>query len=325
MNNSNKNKSQSSKEALDLEIENYELEDILELFKIYNTDFTEADLKRAKQMVLKTHPDKSQLPADYFRFFSKAYKKLYSIWEFRCKSEKNPNNENTEYSELSLNQSEEEKKELLDSFFETNQNLKKTKNFNNWFNKEFEKNKITTEAQEKGYGDWLKSEEIPFQDFERTTSEGNMADNFARLKRDVRAVTVFQEVQDITSYGGRGGQGFSDLSLGAPQQYNSDLFSSLQYQDLHQAHTETVIPVTEEDYENVPKFGSMNDYMTYRDSEAQQFVPLSEKQALDYLKNREKTADQDAVRRAYELAKQTEEAQKKQKNFWSNIQLLNNK
>ena len=324
MNNSNKNKSQSSKEALDLEIDNYELEDILELFKIYNTDFTEADLKRAKQMVLKTHPDKSKLPADYFRFFSKAYKKLYSIWEFRCKSEKNPNNENTEYSEVSLNHSEEEKRELLDTFFDSNKKLKNSKDFNNWFNKEFEKNKITTEAQEKGYGDWLKSEESQFQDFERT-SEANMAENFARLKREVRAVTVFQEVQDVSSYGGRGGQGFADLSLGAPQKYDSDLFSSLQYQDLQQAHTETVIPVTEEDYVNVPKFGSVNDYMTYRDSEALQFVPLSEKQALDYLKNREKTADQDAVRRAYDLAKQTEEAQKKQKDFWSNIQLLHNK
>ena len=322
--NNNPNKTKSSKETLDLEIENYELEDILELFKIYSTDFTEADLKRAKQIVLKTHPDKSQLPADYFRFFSKAYKRLYSIWEFRCKSEKNPNNENTEYSEVSLNHSEEEKREMLDSFFDSNQKLKKSKNFNNWFNKEFEKNKITTEAQEKGYGDWLKSNENKFQDF-TTTSEGNMGENFAKLKREVRAVTVFQEVQDISSYGTRGGQGFADLSLSAPQQYSSDLFSSLQYQDLQQAHTETVIPVTEEDYENVPKFGSMNDYMTYRDGEALKFVPLSEKQALDYLKNREKTEDQDAVRRAYDLAKQTQEAQKKQKNFWSNIQLLHNK
>jgi hypothetical protein len=324
MNNPNKNKPQSSKETLDLEIDNYELEDILELFKIYSTDFTEADLKKAKQIVLKTHPDKSQLPADYFRFFSKAYKRLYSIWEFRCKSEKNPNNENTEYSEVSLNHSEEEKREMLDSFFDSNEKLKKSKNFNKWFNKEFEKNKITTEAEEKGYGDWLKSNENKFHDF-TTSSEANMGENFAKLKREVRAVTVFQEVQDISSYGTRGGQGFTDLSLSAPQQYSSDLFSSLQYQDLQQAHTETVIPVTEEDYENVPKFGSMNDYMTYRDSEALKFVPLSEKQALDYLKNREKTEDQDAVRRAYDLAKQTQEAQKKQKNFWSNIQLLHNK
>jgi hypothetical protein len=307
---------------LDLDIDNYELEDILELFKIYSTDFTEADLKKSKQMVLKTHPDKSQLPPEYFLFFSKAYKTLHSIWEFRRKSEKTPSNENTEYSSIAI--SEEEKKELLDDFFDKNQKLKETKDFNKWFNKEFERNKVTTESVEKGYGDWLKSEETPFGEFGKT-SEANMASNFAKLKKEVRSVTVYQGVQDITNYGNNFGQGFADLSTGAPQQYNSDLFSSLQYQDLHQAHTETVIPVTEEDYDNVPKFDSVNQYMNYRDGQAQQFNPLSEQQALDYLKNRDKTADQDAVRRAYDLAKQTEEAQKKQQGFWSNIQLLRNK
>jgi len=75
-----------SKETLDLDIDNYELEDILDLFKIYSTDFNEADLKKAKQMVLKTHPDKSNLQPEYFLFFSKAYKTLHSIWEFRRQS-----------------------------------------------------------------------------------------------------------------------------------------------------------------------------------------------------------------------------------------------
>ena len=315
-------KQNQSKNQTDLDIDNYELEDILDLFKIYSTDFTEADLKKAKQMVLKTHPDKSRLPPEYFLFFSKAYKTLHSIWVFRRQSEKSPSNENTEYSEIAI--PEEEKKELLDEFFDKNQKLKNTKNFNKWFNKEFERNKVTTEAQEKGYGDWLKSEENPFQDFGSTT-EANMGDDFARLKREVRSVTVYQGVQELTNYGNKSGSSYADLSTGAPQQYNSDLFSSLQYQDLHQAHNETVIPVTDEDYDNVPKFDSVNQYMNYRDGQAQQFKPLSEQQSLEYLKNREKTEGKDAVRRAYDLAKQTEEAQKKQQGFWSNIQLLRNK
>ena len=60
-------------EQFDLEIENYELEDILNLFKLqYN--FVEADLKKAYRIALKLHPDKSDLPTDYFRFYMKAYK-----------------------------------------------------------------------------------------------------------------------------------------------------------------------------------------------------------------------------------------------------------
>ncbi len=317
------NQNQNQNQKLDLDISNYELEDILELFKIYNTDFNEADLKKAKQMVLKTHPDKSKLPPEYFLFFSKAYKTLHSIWEFRSKSEKTPSNENTDYKSATMNHSEEEKRELLDTFFDANKKLKKTKDFNKWFNQEFDKNKMINESQEKGYGDWLQSEETPFQDLGKT-SEANMATDFARLKREVRSLTVYQDVQDIGSYGGSLSSA-ADLSLSAPQQFNSDLFSSLQYQDLHQAHTETVIPVTDEDYENVPKFNNVNEFVAYRNDQALNSKPLSEQQALDYLKNREKKDDRDAVRRAYDLAKQTEEAQKKQQGFWSNIQMLHNK
>ena len=49
----------------DLDISNYDLADILNLFKCdYN--FDEEDLKNAKKIYLKTHPDKSKLPNKYF-------------------------------------------------------------------------------------------------------------------------------------------------------------------------------------------------------------------------------------------------------------------
>ena len=47
-------------EKLDLDIDNYDLLDILKLFKI-EYHFTEEDLKKVKRTVLKTHPDKSKL------------------------------------------------------------------------------------------------------------------------------------------------------------------------------------------------------------------------------------------------------------------------
>ena len=68
-------------ENLDLNIHNYNLEDIANLFHI-PTHFTKEDLKNAKKIVLKTHPDKTRLDKKYFLFFSKAYKILFSIYEF---------------------------------------------------------------------------------------------------------------------------------------------------------------------------------------------------------------------------------------------------
>ena len=69
-------------ESLDLNIDNYNLPDILALFNI-PTLFNEADLKRAKLAVLKTHPDKCQLPKEYFLFFTKAYRILHQIYTVR--------------------------------------------------------------------------------------------------------------------------------------------------------------------------------------------------------------------------------------------------
>ena len=70
--------------GFDLNLYNYSLEDLLDLFKLdYN--FDENDLKMAKKIALKTHPDKSGLDKNVFLFFLKAYKMCVTIYEFRIK------------------------------------------------------------------------------------------------------------------------------------------------------------------------------------------------------------------------------------------------
>jgi hypothetical protein len=288
--------------SVDLDINNYNLQDILSLFKI-PVNFDEHDMKRAKQIVLKTHPDKSKLSADYFLFYSKAYKMLYSVWEFKKRGDvdsKNP--KNTEYS----NYSNEDKTVLLDQFFESNEKFKKSSNFNRWFN-------------EKGYGDWLKTD-CDIEESSNTVSMATMKQEFDKKKEKARSLIVREDVQEIWS---NNSISSSELSNDAPGTYDSGLFSGLGFQDLYKAHTETVIPVTEEDYEQKQKFGSVNEYMSYRNN--QDTKPLSEQQAEQYLKQRNEKEEEKAIRRAYELAKQTEMAKQKNQEFWSGLQLLKNK
>ena len=64
-------------DTLDLDINNYSLNDLYKLFNIDDNFLTDISLKDAKQIVLKMHPDKSKLDAKYFLFFSKAYKTLF--------------------------------------------------------------------------------------------------------------------------------------------------------------------------------------------------------------------------------------------------------
>ena len=70
---------------LNLDIDSYSLDDILSLFKL-GSDFNEQGLRQARKTVLGTHPDKSGLDKEYFLFFTKAYKILHSVHEFRTRS-----------------------------------------------------------------------------------------------------------------------------------------------------------------------------------------------------------------------------------------------
>jgi len=301
---------------LDLDINNYNLQDILSLFRI-PINFNEEDLKSAKQVVLKTHPDKSKLPSEYFLFYSKAYKMLYSVWEFKKRGDvDSKKSKNTEYS----NYSEEDKTVLLDNFFESNEKFKKSGNFNRWFNEQFERNKLSNESEEKGYGDWLKTDEDIEQ--EKNISMATMKQEFDKKKTMARSLIVREDVQELWSNNSFSGSS-AELTNDAPQTYDSGLFSGLGFQDLYKAHTETVIPVTEEDYEQTRKFGNVNEYVSYRNK--QDTKPLSEQQAQQYLNQKNSREEEKAVRRAYELAKQTELAKQKNQEFWSGIQLLQNK
>lgn len=307
-----------TKTELDLDINNYDLHDILVLFDI-PMNFNEADLKRAKQMVLRTHPDKSKLSPDYFRFYSSAYKTLFSVWEFRKKGDVGKDNQNTEYVTIVEH---DEKGKALGAFFDENRDLKKPDNFNDWFNTQFNNNKMSTESDEKGYDDWLRNEDVDEEESTNIKSMAAMGEEIEKRKtilRD-RSLVVRKDIQDIWSGNSINS---TDLSGSAPESFDSDMFSSLPYQDLQKAHQESVIPVTHQDYQNKQKFNSVNEMMMHRGQ--QDTKPLSEKQALEYLKERTTFDEESAVKRAYHLAKQTEEAERKNNEFWATIHQIKEK
>jgi hypothetical protein len=176
---------------LDLNIDHYQLEDILNLFKIPSI-FDENDLKKAKKMVLQTHPDKSQLHPDYFLFFSKAYKMLYGIWEFKNKQTKEPisyDPENFQYKKIQ----DREKTQILDQFL-SKTDLKDNKKFQQWFNEQFEKNKLETEEQTNGYGEWLKSNDDLEE--QREIHHTQLGEEIEKKKKHLRAMIVHKYISE---------------------------------------------------------------------------------------------------------------------------------
>jgi hypothetical protein len=191
---------------LDLDLNNYELNDIYNLFHI--NELNEDALREAKKIVLKTHPDKSRLDSKFFLFYSKAYKRLYEIYEFQNKSVQKKQVDGRDYKYT-------DNARILETKFGND-----TKQFNLWFNDQFVKYKEEDcTASNQGYGDWLKSDEGIYNGKQVSKNEMNSA--FDKHKQHVKQLVVYKGVQD----------------------YTSD-----EYTDLKQAYVESVIPVTNDDY-----------------------------------------------------------------------------
>ena len=275
-------------ENLDLNIQNYNLNDLLNLFKLKN-NFTEEDLKNAKKIVLKTHPDKSNLDKKYFLFFSSAYKIVFQIYNFKSRVD----DKNTEY----YIEEDENNKLLIEKI------LKKD-NFNEWFNKEFEK--LNIKENNNGYEEWLKSEEN--MDY-RTTTKNNMERDIYEKKKELRSIVKREEIKSIQEL-----QDNNILGLNEVEEYSSDIFSNFRYEDLKKAHIESVIPVTEEDIDEKNIFNNLEQLNRHRNSE--NLTPLSLKQANEYLHDIKNNDEEININRAYNLALENENNNNKLNNEW---------
>jgi len=291
---------------LDLDIDNYSYDDILILFKVHGA-LTEEDMGRAKKLVHRTHPDKSGLDPKFFIFYAKAYKLLFTVWEFKRKGK--TENANTDYV-----LDDNDKAVALDAFFDSNKGLKETPNFNKWFNDAFVKaNGVAHETN--GYGEWMKDENGNRNSFgEGIQSVSKMGEAFNKHKEKARALVTSTAISEMMS----GSLCSSDLLDG--QDYNSSVFSSLPFQDLQRAHTETVIAVTDEDYASVRKFINVNDMIAFRN--AQDVGPASEADSIHFVERMQASDDSASTKRAFELAKQSDMAKHKNGEFWSKIHAI---
>lgn len=296
---------------LDLDLDHYQLNDILALFDLkYN--FTETDLKNAKKTALMTHPDKSNLDKKFFLFFTAAYKVIYSIHQFRTRSTAHPQH-NTKTKYVIEDQVEpENENELI-------KGLVKNKNFNKIFNELFEKNRLKDESTDAGYGEWLKSTDEDESEFKHATSLQDMHNAIDKRKHHVKSIVVHREFEEVTSIDSSPS---SDIVSDKPEYYQSNLFSSLQYDDLKRAHVESVVPVTLADYENREKYKGRDELKLKRDLDDVSNKPLSISQAKDFLHKRQTITDQHDVLRAFKLAKQDEESRRLNNSWMSGFQQI---
>ena len=294
-------------EGLDLNIHNYELNDLLNLFKL-PFHFKEEHLKDAKKIVLMTHPDKSGLDKEYFLFFSQAYKYLLKIHQLRQSS----TTTNTEYDKDEL--WSKEHSVLIDGKIKT----MSQEDYTDWFNSTFEKMRLKDDSEETGYGDWLKSDEDLVDETVTTTNQMN--EYIQNKKKELRALVVHNDFQDMnTSNGGQ-----FDLVREIPGNYGSSMFDKLQFEDVRKAHCESVIPVTEEDFHNRKKYTNIDELNRER---TQDMVQNSDRWLSSHesmLKNTHSQDEDINIQRAYKLMNQDETIRENHEKFWSDMKRIKN-
>jgi hypothetical protein len=300
-------------QSLDLNIENYSREELYKLFGFKTSIIlSEENMKEAKKIVLKTHPDKSRLDNKYFVFFGKAYNKLKEIYEFQNKTNKKVNDTN-EYFDTQNGQ-------VLDKMFDMKKDLKDPKNFNDWFNQQFEKHRLE-DPVENGYGNWLKSDDdIVFTP--QNITKDTMGREIEKRKKEIQSLTPYKGVGDTFVSSSAGGSSLME--------YNSNFSSGslfnggggMGYTDLRQAYAESVIPVTQDDFNKVQKFRSMDEYKRHRDTV--DTTPLSKEEGLRKLYQQDREKNEESAALAFYYAQQSEKAKQNNDNFWSGLKQLTN-
>tara|TARA_A100001011_G_C14279091_1_gene830705 strand:- start:845 stop:1693 length:849 start_codon:yes stop_codon:yes gene_type:complete len=279
-------------ENLDLDLNNYTLDDLLNLFKLdYN--FLEENLKKAKKVTLMTHPDKSGLDMKYFIFFMEAYEMLEKVFYFRNKRNSNIR------EEYKITDSD---KHILDSL--KNKNIT---DFNKWFNKLFNKIKIHDNELDSGYNDWYKSES---KNNSEQVNLSDFKDVFEKKRLEARNMIVnSNELENINA----GSSGYN-LDRKVQSNYSSDIFSKFQYEDLKKAHTETVIPVSIND---MPIIDNTTDY-----NKKEIIEPMSSLELQKYNERNKYINAKKNMERAYSLIKNDIEIEDSNKKWWGYLKKI---
>ena len=303
----------SSYDKMDINIKNYSIEAIYKLFGVQNRILTDEVMKEAKKIALKAHPDKSRLDPKYFLFFSEAYKRLFNIYEFQNKTSKKSEDTNEFYNASNS--------AILDTMFEKEKGLKDPGNFNKWFNEQFDKHKLEDITATNGYGDWLKSNDDIVENLENVSTKESMAREIEKRKKEVQSITKYNGIN--TSYSA--GLGSSTLMEYGSNFTSSSLFSSdgMGYTDLRQAYVESVIPVTEEDYNKMPKFKNVEEYKAHRGNNID-LSPTNKVDAMRQLYNQHTERETESAALAFYYAQQSEKAKVNQNGFWSGLKHVTN-
>jgi hypothetical protein len=291
-----------------LNIHMYSLEELLGLFDLtYN--ISHDDLKRAKKVVLMTHPDKSKLDSKYFLFYKKAFDVIVRFHDNQNKQNQKISSNNTAYTPHTNNEDDNRTVKKVSSVI----NEMSKREFQDKFNDLFEKNMATKVDESRN--EWFKNDDPSYTTNEPVNSS-NMGKIFNSIKDQQTGLVKYRGVENIISNQSSTSNFYEDNDDDV--YVTSDPFSKLKFDDLRKVHKdETVFSVSERDYQNVKKYSSVDHFM--RERGQQSTAPLSKPEAERMLAQNDQLYREKMMKKEYSSNLKNMEYEEKNKSVLSNF------
>ena len=296
-----------------LNINKYNLSELLELFQLsYNISVD--DLKRAKKIVLMTHPDKSKLGPEYFLFYKKAFDIVVQFYENQHKQNQVVPTEEPKYEPINNTNINKSTVNKVTSVI----NEMSPSEFNAKFNKLFDDNMSSKPNSSRN--EWFTKDE-PSYKVDGDINKQNMGIMFDKMKEQQNSTTLsrYRGVENLNS-----GSGSNLYDEEDNDEYvQCDPFSKLKFDDLRKVHKDqTVLAVSEKDINNVQLYSSIDQYNRVRGQ--QTLTPLDKSDAELLLSTQEQQFKQRIMQKEYKSNLRTMEYEQKNKTVLSSFLQLKN-
>ena len=296
-----------------LNINTYNLDEILELFHLsYNISVN--DLKRAKKVVLMTHPDKSKLGPEYFLFYKKAFDVVVQFYVNQHKQNQIVPTEEQKYEPINASNINKSAVRKVTSVI----NEMSPSEFNSKFNQLFDANMSSKPNAERN--SWFTKDE-PSYNVDGDVNKQNMGVMFDIMKHQQNSTVLsrYRGVENLTS-----GSGSNLYDEEDNDEYvQCDPFSKLKFDDLRKVHKDqTVLAVSEKDINNVQLYSSIDQYNRVRGQ--QTLTPLEKSEAERLLSTQEQQFKQRIMQKEYQSNLRTMEYEQKNKTVLSSFLQLRN-
>jgi hypothetical protein len=291
----------------DLNIDSYNLRDLLQLFDLKEHDVQGEHLKMARKKVLMMHPDKSKLDAKYFLFYKKAYDVISHMYDNVNKMTENVVKQ--EYFADTINH---------DGFRE---NLKKISadTFQREFNEIYEKHAKKNIDSSKN--DWFTDETAMYNKHGSAKNNRDIHSMIDGIKEKEQLVLHKSVNPFMSSGGGNSLYDDADDDFNEGEQYvECNPFSKLKFEDLRKVHKDqTVLPVRESDMDRITVYKNVDDYEKTREY----IKPIGRTAAENLLDEQERIMHERLRQKKYQAELTTQKNMEKNKIMISNFLKLN--